>query len=377
MWVYHIILIFCFFSAFLLERFSMALVPSMNLELRKQRVNDLHNRLFTILILYMIVLCGFRSYDATYHVGIDTYAYYKSYMQKGSYQILDILQEDFNDKGYVLLQAILAKLNCKFWVLLTLSAVVYVGGMAWYIKKYSKNYWMSIFIFLALGLYTFAFSGIRQTIAMGLCMIAYMLANKIPGWKGFLVYVGITYVAHTIHASAIIFLPVYFLQKIPYKTITVFIFLGIAGLTMLFKNQFANLILQLAIETSDKYEGYEMVENAGAGIMLYLFIFMTVALRLVASGSMNEVAKKDNSVYLLLCMLILFPATQSGGAMMRIYYYYYMFIIVFLPNVLESIDDLKTKQLAYLMLSLFLLWFYMSNNYARTMLIPYHFFWQV
>ena len=355
----------------------MALVPSMNLELRKQRVNDLHNRLFTILILYMIVLCGFRSYDATYHVGIDTYAYYKSYMQKGSYQILDILQEDFNDKGYVLLQAILAKLNCKFWVLLTLSAVVYVGGMAWYIKKYSKNCWMSIFIFLALGLYTFAFSGIRQTIAMGLCMIAYMLANKIPGWKGFLVYIGITYVAHTIHASAIIFLPVYFLQKIPYKTITVFIFLGIAGLTMLFKNQFANLIFQLAIETSDKYEGYAIVENAGAGFLLYLFIFMTVVLRLLASGSMNEVAQKDNSVYLLLCMLILFPATQSGGAMMRIYYYYYMFIIVYLPNVLESIDDLKTKQFAYLMLSVFLLWFYISGNYSSLMLIPYHFFWQV
>lgn len=377
MWVYHIILIYCFLSAFLLERFSMALLGFGNLELREQRVKNTQNRLFVMLIIYMIVLCGFRAYDSTYHVGIDTYAYYESYMRAEEYEIRDIIHAELNDKGYVLLQCIMSKLNCEFWMLLTLSTVIYIGGMAWYIKKYSKNYWMSIFIFLALGLYTFAFSGIRQAMAMGICMIAYMLSNKITGWKGFAVFVGLTYLASSFHASALIFLPVYFVQKIPYKTVTVFIFLGVAGLTMLFKNQFANLILQLAIETSDKYEGYEIVENAGAGFLLYLFIFMTVVLRLLASGSMNEVAQKDNSVYLLLCMLILFPATQSGGAMMRIYYYYYMFIIVYLPNVLESIDDLKTKQFAYLMLSVFLLWFYISGNYSSLMLIPYHFFWQV
>ena len=377
MWMYHIILIVCFLSAVFMERRNMAMIGVLSQEERIECSHKIEKKLFVILTIYMICLCGLRAYGKINHVGIDTYNYYHMYLEKEIWKFSDIFQQNVSDKGYFLLEWVLYTLKIDFWVLLFISAMLYVGVLAIYIYRYSKNRWMSIFIFVAMGLYTFAFSAIRQGIAMGICILAYMLMEKVKGVKGFLLFALLIWIASTIHASALIFFGAYFLQKIPFKPVTVFIFLGISTVTMLFKNQFANLILQLAAETSEKYESYEVVQNGGAGIMLYLFVLMTVVLRLLASGSMNEVAKKDNSVYLLLCMLILFPATQTGGAMMRIYYYYYMFIVVYLPNVLESIDDFKTKQFGYLLLSLFLLWFYLSGDKVELDLVPYYFFWQV
>ena len=61
---------------------------------------------------------------------------------------------------------------------------------------------------------------------------------------------------------------------------------------------------------------------------------------------------------------------------MRIYYYYYMFFIVYLPNVLESIEDKAFRQTSYLLLSAFLLYIYLTGDRAYLMLIPYQFFWQ-
>ncbi|MEE1013325.1 MAG: EpsG family protein [Clostridia bacterium] len=374
--VYHLVLAFCFFAAWLVERYAMNTAGLWTIGEKKEKSKAFEKKLYLFVALYMVALCGFRAYGGMTHVGIDTYGYYTSYINKIRWNLSDIFQEDVSDKGYVLLEWCLSNLGVSFWVVLLLSAVVYVGAMAIYIYRYSQNRWMSLFIFVAMGLYTFAFSAIRQSIAMGICMGAYMLSQKVSGWKGFLGFVVLVWLASTIHASAIVFLPVYFLGKLPYRNTTIILMLGIAAITMLFKNQFANLIVQLAAETSDKYESYEMVENAGAGMLLYLFVLMTIVLRLLVSGGMAEAGKTDNSAYFLLFMLILFPAVQSGGAMMRIYYYYYMFLIVYLPNMLESIEDRKTKQLAYVMLSFFLIYFYITMDRATLQLVPYQFFWQ-
>lgn len=376
MLVYHLILLFCFGAAMLLERYVMAMPGVITAAEKEQRREAMEKRLFIFIAVYMVFLCGFRAYGAMNHVGIDTHGYYNNYLRNIGQKFSDIFDEGATDKGFGLFAWILANIGLDFWVLLLVSAIVYVGAIGMYIYKCSLNRWMSLFVFVGMGLYFFCFSAVRQSIAMGICMAAYMFSNKVSGWRGLLGFAVLVWIASTIHASAVIFFPAYLLQKLPYKNTTVILMLGAAAVTMLFKNQFASLIVQLATQTSDKYENYEMMENAGAGMLLYLFVLMTIVLRLLVSGGMAETVKADNSVYFLLFMLILFPAVQSGGAMMRIYYYYYMFLIVYLSNVLESIGDRKTKQLAYFLLTVFLLYFYMSGDKAESCLIPYQFFWQ-
>lgn len=376
--VYHMIPVLCFFAAWFMEQYAMKAPGTLSALEKKQRNKKMERHLYILVVLYMIFICGFRAYGAMNHIGIDTYGYYQAYQSNIAIPFFDIFNEDVEDKGYVLLTWCFAKVGVNFTVFLSLAAAIYIGMLALYIHRCSKSRWMSLFVFVGMGLYFFAFSTIRQSIAMGICMGAYMLSQKVSGWKGFLGFAVLVWIASTIHASAIVFLPAYFLEKLPYRNITVIFMLAVAAITMLFKNQLSGLLMQLAIETSDKYENYaaDITENAGAGMMLYLFVLATVVLRLLVSGGMSETAKKDNSVYFLLFMLILFPAVQSGGAMMRIYYYYYMFLIVYLPNTLESIGDRKTKQLAYILLTFFLIYYYSTTSFETMKLLPYHFFWQ-
>ncbi|MBQ4516641.1 MAG: EpsG family protein [Clostridia bacterium] len=145
---------------------------------------------------------------------------------------------------------------------------------------------------------------------------------------------------------------------------------------MLFKNQVTDLLFRFASQTSEKYEIYTDVESGSVGMRLYLFVLMTVILRLIFFNSEKKPSENDNLIYMVQFMLILFPAVQSGGAVMRIYFYYYIFFVAYLPNMLESIDDIKTRRLAYLLLTYFLLFVYSGTNFAVSHLLPYQFFWQ-
>ncbi len=374
--VYHIIVLFCLF-AILLSNFNEKIFSeTLSVETKNTQLCKIENTFYFILVIYMIALCGFRAYGRLNHVGIDTNAYYKTYLEKNYMQWSYIMEKDINDKGYTILQYILMKLGFNFLGLQLLSAVIYIGPIVVYIYKYSQNRWISVLLFVSIELYTFGFSGMRQGLAMGLCMIAYLFSQRAKGVKGFLLFVFFTWLASTIHASALVFLPVYILQRLPYKKSIIFIFLAIAALTMIFKRPFANMMVQLAATASDKYESYKVAESMNAGTKLYLFVLMTIILKLVMNNSLSENVRKDNSIYLILMMLILFPAVQSGNAMLRIHYYYFMFFGVYLANTLEGIEDTTARHAAYLLLSLFLVYFYITSDMDRLMLLPYQFFWQ-
>ena len=285
--VYHIIILFCFVAVLFLDIYALNFSGTVEINTKNDKIKIMERKLFVLLVLYMIALCGFRAYDRLHHVGIDTNRYYESYLKVGRMQFANIINKNITDKGYTILQYILIKSGCEFWGLLLLSAVVYVGAISVYIYKYSKNPWMSVFAFVVLGIYSFTFSAVRQGIAMGICMIAYLLIDKIKGTKGFLLFVFLTWLASTMHASAIVFFPVYFLRKIPYKNIIIYISLGMAAVTMMFKNQFANLILQLAAETSDRYASYEIAESTSAGLLLYLFVLVAVFLKLIMNNGIK------------------------------------------------------------------------------------------
>lgn len=346
------------------------------------RLNKDQKVWFCTIIIYMIILCAFRAYGSTNHIGIDTYGYYKSYssIDKTYNGILDIIQSHDKDIGYKVIMWVFNKFRINFTVVLTLFSLVYVGIVGIYIYKYSKNMIVSIIVFAGLGLYTFAFSAIRQSIAMGLCLAAYMLDDKYKGFKGFVCFALLVAAASTIHASAVVFAPAYVLGKLPYKRSTLFVLIGIAAATMVFKGKFANFIMRLGADVAEHYEGYGssvLVNERNAGMRLYMLVAALVALRLAFSKKISNNARNDSLIYMMLFMLILFPATQGGGAMMRIYYYYYIFIITFVPNTVEGMQDYRERLLIYILLIAFFLYFFYGILSNKTLMImPYRFFWQ-
>lgn len=341
---------------------------------KSRKSKDKAENIIVILLTFiMIVLCGLRAYDWNNYVGIDTYAYATVFSKSSSIKSIEqlFLKEKY-DIGYYVLSWIIGISNFKFTVLLIIESLIYVGTMMIFIKKYSKNVMISILTFICLGIYTFSFSTIRQSMAMGLCMIAYLLYDTKKNKQG-LIYFFIFYaLAMTFHLSAIVFLPVILLNKIKYNKKIIFLFLGIAAITMIFKNQFASFVLSLSGELSDKYENYT-ITGATVGIKLYFFIFAFILLRVLFAKKIADTKENDSLIYMLLTMLVIFPAVQSGGAMMRVYYYYYMFAPVYIMNAIEAVSDKNLKLLVKMLLIVFLLFFFFTTNFKGLHLIPYSF----
>ncbi|MBR5005584.1 MAG: EpsG family protein, partial [Clostridia bacterium] len=68
---------------------------------------------------------------------------------------------------------------------------------------YSVNPIIAFFGFLALGVYIFDFTGLRQAIAMGWAMLAYPFIQK----RQFLFFTFFVLVGMLFHKSAVIFFP--------------------------------------------------------------------------------------------------------------------------------------------------------------------------
>ncbi|MBR3002610.1 MAG: EpsG family protein [Clostridia bacterium] len=346
---------------------------------KKYSVNineSMQKKLIKFLFIILIFVCAFRAYDRQHYIGIDTRGYYESYIQKTNYslQANQLIENISGDPGYYLLECFLGYMSLPFNFLLIIEAFVYIGAIYLFIKHYSKDPIFSTLFFICL-LFSFSMSTIRQSLAMGICLLAYMLYYKYKErkMKAIITYGLLVMLAISFHKSAIVFVPAILISKIKYNKKLIFVFLSIAALTMIFKNQFANFVISWAGGYSDKYAASYSVTGDNVGTKFYIFILFFILLNIIFSKKLNKNSESDSLIYMMLTMLIIFPAVQSGGAMMRIYYYYYMFAPVYIANTLNCLADKNLRLIVKLFIIVFLIYLFLNGNFVANRLAPYYF----
>ena len=297
--------------------------------------------------VYMIVLIGLRSAD----IGIDTSTYSNMYKSAGAMAFSDLKYET-SDKGFVVLEMILNILHISFNGFNLIYAAFVIIIVSLFIYKMSEMPWLSYFLYICFGFFLLDFSMVRQTLAMSIVILAFLI-DKNRGIKDFALFALLVLLASSIHASAIIFMPVWFIKKLPFNSMLVACFIILAALCYLFKGQLSSFLLSFAQNVSDKYEMYNKTDTGSAGALLYLMVFVTVIFSLFIPKFFNN--KQNVSLFYLLCiMLIIFPGVQGGGAIMRIYYYFYIFMIVFVPNMVCNMN-INDKGLFVLVIALYIM----------------------
>ena len=333
------------------------------------------NMLFYCIVIsiYMIILIGLRSNN----IGIDTLGYYRGYIQAASYPF-SYLSEEINDKGFVFLQILFNRLHINFTGFNLIYALFNIIVISYMIYKKSAIPWLSYFLYICFGFFVLDFTMVRQTLAMSIVVLAVML-DKNKTVKDFIQFAILVLIAYTIHASAIICIPIWFIRKIPFNNVIVMMFFVLIATCYLFKGQFSRLVINLAGNISDKYENYQGLGEESAGLLLYLMIMVSVIFGLFVSGFLNN--KWNQTTFYMLCiMLIIFPAVQGGGAIMRAYYYFYIFMIVYIPNMINSINSEGDRPIQMFVFLLYMLvgfyQFYSAVTGNSNHLVPYQFFWQ-
>ena len=328
-----------------------------------------------ICALLLIIIAGLRSVN----VGADTIMYRTLFdyaSQATSFKAgYNSWKSGGVEIGYYALEYFFAK-HLNFQLFLFFAAFISIAPVMAVIYKYSVNYLYSIFLYIAFGYFSFAMNGLRQSIAIGICMIAYFFyRDKKLGF-----FLSTVFVAMLFHKSAILFLPVYFLGIIPRNKIVLIVFVILLGLFFVFRTKLFVILNRFSRQqfgASTNQGGFRMFLVMFSTAMIGWWVYRRFVKKKSIYDKKGNIGKQNWHLLLTISVAVLmWPIASVNAELNRMYYYYHIFIILFVPSATKALksDERFIVNWAYCALSLFYLYAYIINGTLKY--APYIFYWQ-
>ncbi len=245
-----------------------------------------------------------------------------------------------------------------------LSAIIFTIAVCRFIYINSEDPELSFVMFICLGLYTFMAQGLRQSIAMSMCLFTIELAKK----RRFIPFVLLVLLASTFHTSAIVFLVVYFIYGVTLNVRTLVMGAGVTVILLALSSRLAaigNLIFQR------EYEGE--VESGGfVAVAIYaIILILSVAL----AGKRRRDHDYSFFVFMTWLGLVFYLMRYTEVQIAERISFYFMFgQLIALPNVISRFDKSVSFVIKSTVIVLcFLLFAYRLSGDG---LVAYRFMWQ-
>lgn len=343
------------------------LIPVVNIIFRDSDTTNFRSNKFLVFI--MIGLCLFVGLGDMLG-GFDRYIYGELFDRvadatvKGeSYLSCNIFQLYPKEVGYTLLNILLSFITHNRYIFIfILTAFIYFFVYQSF-KKYVCDYAFGLVLFLGL-MFFFTFTYLRQVMAMGLIWfsIRYIID------RNFLKFFLLVAMAFSLHNSALIFLPMYFIVNRRYKMsilimgLSVALILGVLGVFGTLFDAYGESVE--ATMRTDKY-----VEDAG-----FRFAYLFEALLFLLPILPNYKRLTEDKEQMVLCNLALifcatllfFIRSENGG---RLSWFFMMGVISTLSTVFHNFTKYKNYRSLVIFIS-FILYFRILVQWG-ILLYPY------
>ena len=295
---------------------------------------------YLCLVIMFVVHAGFRTdYNDTWnYINIfnnapDIFGYFSSI-------------EEFNllsNPLYYIFQSVLKTFTSNWRWLIFLTSLYVQLSFTRFIKRYSKNFVLSIFVYVCLGTFGLSMAAIKQTMAMATLCLAVPLLEK-RRWIPYYIVVFIAMLFHT-YAIAFVLLPL-FMQR-PWRKFT-FLFVIITVVVLMNFETVITEFLDQADEMGKDIAEYEVFDDYSVNIMrvaVYAVVpLLTLLFRrwLFEDSLPIENLLVHMSIISLACMSM---GTQSGANMFgRMANYFELGTVCCLPWVIEKTFEEKTAR---------------------------------
>lgn len=272
--------------------------------------------------------------------------------------------------GFAVLCKLVYLTNANFHTFMIVVAAIEIIPLAILYRNEVENSFLSIVLFLNIGIFSMLFSGLRQSIAVSLGVIAFLLLKK----RKFILFILVVLLATTFHTSAfmlLFMLPLYYL-RITKKWLIIVVPLVV--LTMVFNSQIFSAIAKLLPERYDSYK----IEKTGAFAMLLMYGLFAVYAFVISDEDNIDSDTLGLRNFLLFSIILQIFASVSSIAM-RMNYYYIIFIPLLVPKVIKNSKNafLKVNSYAEVIMTLFFMFYFFYNAYLGAdvlQIYPYEFF---
>lgn len=235
------------------------------------------------------------------------------------------------------------------------------------IYKYSCNFGVSAFLFMASCQFTWMFNGMRQFLVAAIMFSCTGLILK----NRALLYVLIVCILSTIHKSALILIPMYFIaQGEPWNKRTL-LFIGCIILAMIFTSKFTNLLTDV-VEQTDYASSVNEFKNTDDGtspiriLVESIPIIMAFIYRNKIKEKLTPIIKLSINMSLIASGLyIISNIARSGILLGRLPIYFSLYNLILLPWLLKNVFEEKEKNfIYYIMILCYFAFFYYQMEIA-------------
>jgi hypothetical protein len=258
-----------------------------------------------------------------------------------------------SERGFYFFSWLLAKISRAPQLLIFTTSAFNVFCAYNFIKKNSEDKEISFMAFVCLGSLTFSMNGMRQALAMSICLLSYEFVKK----RKLIPFLITVLIAVLFHKTAIVFLPVYFLYKIKFNAtgITV-VFASLAGFVI-----FANNIAILFDDIADADYALGAAVESGGFVTIAIYVICIVAM-LMKCKRLKENENVRCAFNMTVFGMIMYSARYFSVQMYeRISYYFFFFTFLLLANIPKESKYERVLKEGIILLS-FLLFAYRTNG---------------
>ena len=294
-----------------------------------------------------IIICGvlitlMSALRSPYTGTMDSYRYkyyYEALRNFDSFrEYYDLYLSDYDllssEAGFYFTMWLFGRVFESGQTIIIVSSVLITVAACFFIYRNSVDVPLSLTIYICLGLFTFNLNGMRQAMAMSICLFAYEFAKN----KKVIPFVLLVLLAMLYHKTALCFFPMFFLPRLKNNLGSwAFYILGLV-LCLLFVDKIIAGYYELS--------GEDYSENAaaeGGGLFVVLLYLGTITLSLYKA----YIVRRDNARIALLATLAGFTAYLAryigSDILERVSYYYFYFPILLIPEVFQELDDEEYK----------------------------------
>ena len=334
---------------------SFLLLNPLCMRLLTERVN---NRIYEkIGYWFSVIVLMFLSAFRADTVGNDTHEYLRIFKE------ITIISDSGSryEIGYVWLNKMVSFISSNPQSIIIITSIFIFYSYGYFIWKYSKSPWLSLFVFFTFNGFAFALSGIRQSIALTILLYSYDYFGKDKYLRSLFCIL----LATAFHSTAIIFVIVFLWKKFKIN-LKIICFTIVSGIFCYYL--FSSILQYIYI----LFPAYELYYDGGryfgdtrlASVINLVVIFIMFCF--CYSSLFNKYSKKRidekemiNNNYMLLLFLIAVVINIVAlklNLLDRVTLYFSIYSIVLLPNALHVLP--KERRVFYTPIIISLLYVY-------------------
>lgn len=318
-----------------------------------------------VIFITVLVILGLRHTS----MGIDLPGYLKSFhrLTEYSWQEIFSLKSYLNyEKGYVIFNKVAGLLTFENEQLFLFICAAISTIPVWYIiRKKSDDILLSSIIYLGLPIFILQFSGLRQSIALGLCFLSIEFIEQ----KKLVRFLCMILLACCFHTTAVIFILAYFVyhirisDKVRWLSILLFPIVYVIRVPLF-------LLLSLIFKDN------AVITQTNAITMMLVFFMIYIFIIVLCHGNWNEHTNGYMNIFFCACLCMIFSGVYSTS--IRIGYYFSFALVLLLPLALRQMTDRRWAFIFRCVVIVCFIWFAFDSitDTYWAMAYPYHVFWE-